>query len=151
VSEHATLIREPLQCSWSAADAVRAIAGEQLPFALTGAWAGGGAVVGFDPLEVVRPGDLCGGDPFAVFDRLPRVDGADAAPETTVGGGWFGWLGYRLTAAVERVPLTATRPVPMPELHLAYYDNVLRLDPHGRWWFEALATADRRDDLQHCR
>ena len=79
-----------------------------------------------------------------MLDRLPRVDGADAAPSTTVGGGWFGWLGYRLAAAVERVPLTRVRPVPMPELHLAYYDNVLRLDPDGRWWFEALATADRR-------
>jgi para-aminobenzoate synthetase / 4-amino-4-deoxychorismate lyase len=148
VPEHATLIREPLECSWTAAEAVQAIAGERLPFALTGAWAGGGAVVGSDPLEVVRPGELGGGDPFAVLDRLPRVDGADAAPGTAVGGGWFGWLGYRLAAAVERVPLTRVRPVPMPELHLAYYDNVLRLDPDGRWWFEALATARRDVDLQ---
>jgi para-aminobenzoate synthetase / 4-amino-4-deoxychorismate lyase len=148
VTEQATLIREPLQCSWTAAEAVQAIAGERLPFALTGAWAGGGAVVGFDPLEVVRPGDLRGGDPFAVLDRLPRVDGDEAAPGTAVGGGWFGWLGYRLAAAVERIPLSPVRPVPMPELHLAYYDNVLRLDPDGRWWFEALATAGRRADLQ---
>jgi para-aminobenzoate synthetase / 4-amino-4-deoxychorismate lyase len=148
VTEHATLIREPLQCSWTAAEAVQAIAGERLPFALTGAWAGGGAIVGSDPLEVVQPGDLCGGDPFAVLDRLPGVDGADAAPSTAVGGGWFGWLGYRLATAVERVPLTPVRPVPMPELHLAYYDNVLRLDPDGRWWFEALVTADRRDHLE---
>jgi para-aminobenzoate synthetase / 4-amino-4-deoxychorismate lyase len=148
VPEHATLIREPLQCSWTAAEAVQAIAGERLPFALTGAWAGGGAVVGSDPLEVVRPGDLRGGDPFAVLDRLPRVDGAETAPGTAVGGGWFGWLGYRLAAAVERVPLTPVRPVPMPELQLAYYDNVLRLDPDGRWWFEALATVGRGADLQ---
>jgi para-aminobenzoate synthetase/4-amino-4-deoxychorismate lyase len=148
VSEHATLIREPLPCSWTAAEAVQGIAGERLPFALTGAWAGGGAVVGCDPLEVVQPRDLRGSDPFAVLDRLPRVLGAESAPSTTVGGGWFGWLGYRLATAVERVPLTRTRPVPMPELHLAYYDNVLRLDPEGRWWFEALATADRRDQLE---
>jgi para-aminobenzoate synthetase/4-amino-4-deoxychorismate lyase len=148
VFEHATLIREPLLCSWTAAEAIQAIAGERLPFALTGAWAGGGAVLGSDPLEVVEPGDLGGGDPFAVLDRLPRVDGADAAPSTAIGGGWFGWLGYRLAATVERVPLTRVRPVPMPELHLAYYDNVLRLDPAGRWWFEALATADRRSALE---
>jgi para-aminobenzoate synthetase / 4-amino-4-deoxychorismate lyase len=148
VSEEATLIREPLPGCWTAAEAVQAIAGERLPFALTGAWAGGGAVVGSDPLEVVEPGDLRGGDPFAVLDRLPMVDGADAAPSTTVGGGWFGWLGYRLAATVERVPLARVRPVPMPELHLAYYDNVLRLDPEGRWWFEALATADRRAHLE---
>jgi para-aminobenzoate synthetase/4-amino-4-deoxychorismate lyase len=148
VSEHATLIREPLQCSWTAAEAVRAIAAERLPFALTGAWAGGGAIIGSEPLSVVRRADLPGSDPFAVLDRLPRVAGAEAAPATAVGGGWFGWLGYRLAAAVERVPLTPLRPVPMPELHFAYYDNVLRLDPDGRWWFEALATADRRDDLR---
>jgi para-aminobenzoate synthetase / 4-amino-4-deoxychorismate lyase len=148
VSEQATLIREPLACSWTAAEAVQAIAGEWLPFALTGAWAGGGAIVGSDPLEVVEPWDLRGGDPFAVLDRLPRVDGADAAPSTTVGGGWFGWLGYRLAVEVERVPLARVRPVAMPELHLAYYDNVLRLDPEGRWWFEALATADRRVFLE---
>jgi para-aminobenzoate synthetase / 4-amino-4-deoxychorismate lyase len=147
VTEHATLIREPLQCSWTAAEAAQAIAGERLPFALTGAWAGGGAIVGSDPLEVVQPDDLHGGDPFAVLDRLPSVDGVDTAPTTAVGGGWFGWLGYRLATAVERVPLTSVRPVPMPALHLAYYDNVLRLDPDGRWWFEALATADRSDDL----
>jgi para-aminobenzoate synthetase/4-amino-4-deoxychorismate lyase len=147
VSEHATLIREPLQCSWTAGQAVQEIAGERLPFALTGAWAGGGAIIGSDPLEVVGPGDLRGGDPFAVLDRLPAVDGAGGAPSTTVGGGWFGWLGYRLAAAVERVPLAPLRPVPMPELHLAYYDNVLRLDSDGRWWFEALATADRRRQL----
>ena len=150
VSEHARLIREPLPCSWTAVEAVRAFAGERLPFALTGAWAGGGAIVGSEPLEVVRRRDLRGGDPFAVLDRLPQVEGSEAAPATTVGGGWFGWLGYRLAAAVERVPLTPVRPVPMPELHLAYYDNVLRLDPDGRWWFEALATADRRDHL-HAR
>jgi para-aminobenzoate synthetase / 4-amino-4-deoxychorismate lyase len=148
VPEQATLIREPLQCSWTAAEAVRAIAGERLPFALSGAWAGGGAVVGSDPLQVVQPPDVRGGDPFAVLDRLPRVHGAAAAPSTTVGGGWFGWLGYRLAAAVERVPLMPVRPVPMPELHLAYYDNVLRLDPDGQWWFEALATADRHEALQ---
>ncbi len=86
-----------------------------------------------------------------MLDRLPRVDGADTAPAAAVGGGWFGWLGYRLAAAVERVPLTSERPVPMPELHLAYYDNVLRLDPGGCWWFEALATSDRRADLEQRR
>jgi anthranilate/para-aminobenzoate synthase component I len=146
--EHATLIREPLRSDWIAADAIHAVAGERLPFALTGAWAGGGAIVSSEPLTVVGPAEVGDGDPFAVLDRLPSVTGADAAPSTAVGGGWFGWLGYRLAAAVERVPLTSVRPVPMPELHLAYYDHVLRLDPDGRWWFEALATDDRRAELR---
>src|ERR1700727_799083 len=99
VTEHATLIREPLQCAWTAAEAVQAIAGERLPVALTGAGAGGGAILGSDPLEVVQPGDLRGGDPFAVLDRLPQVDGAAAASSSAVGGGWVGWLRHRLGAA----------------------------------------------------
>jgi len=142
------LIREPLECDWMAADAIHAVAGERLPFALTGAWAGGGAVVSSEPLAVVGPGEVAGGDPFAVLDRLPRVSGVEQAPSTAVGGGWFGWLGYRLAAAVERVPLTTVRPVAMPELHLAYYDHVLRLDPDGRWWFEALVSDGRRRELE---
>ena len=86
-------------------------------------------------------------DPFAVLDRLPAVAGGDAVPDGAVGGGWFGWLGYRLGARVERVPPGPPRPVPMPEFHLAYYDHVLRRDADGRWWFEALATEERRAEL----
>src|SRR6202020_1388108 len=49
-----------------------------------------------------------------------------------VGGGWFGWLGYRLAARIERLRAGPPRPVALPEFHLAYYDNVLRLDHAGR-------------------
>ena len=35
----------------------------------------------------------------------------------------------------------------MPEFHLAYYDHVLRRDADGQWWFEALATEERRAAL----
>ena len=149
VSPHATLIREPLPCRWTAADAVQAISGERLPFALTGAWAGGGAIMGFDPLRLAGPaqhGDAT--DPFAVLDQLPVVEHDAAIPATAVGGGWFGWLGYRLAAAVELVPLSPLRPVPMPERWFAYHDNVLRLDPDGRWFFEALVTDERRAELR---
>jgi para-aminobenzoate synthetase / 4-amino-4-deoxychorismate lyase len=122
-----------------------ALADEPMPFALTGNWAGGGAIVGSDPLRVA--GD--GADPFNVLDDLPAVTAPDgAAPRpTAVGGGWFGWLGYRLAARVEQVPLVQERPVALPEYHLAYYDNVLRRDPDGRWWFEALVTDGRRAAL----
>jgi len=143
-----TLIREPLDCAWAPAQTLRALAGEQFPFALSGAWAGGGAIVGSEPLAVVTDADRGIADPFAVLDRLPDVDGADQAGADAVGGGWFGWLGYRLSTSVEAVPLAGARPVAMPELHFAYYDNVLRLDPAGRWWFEALAADDRRGELQ---
>ena len=100
-----------------------------------------------------------GDDPFAVLDELPTVAGGcghgpglvPRAPESraalAVGGGWFGWLGYRLAARVEQIPAGPPRPVAMPEFHLAYYDNILRQDPTGRWWFEALLTDARAADL----
>lgn len=128
-------------------DVLAAISDQPLPFALAGSWAGGGAIVGSTPIVVADDRD----DPFGVFDELPvmRADSADHAG--AVGGGWFGWLGYRLAARVERVPPGPPRPVSMPEFHLAYYDNVLRQDPSGDWWFEALASEARTADLHRRR
>jgi para-aminobenzoate synthetase/4-amino-4-deoxychorismate lyase len=141
----ARLVRVPLASSLSPAQVLAALAQrEPLPFALSGEWAGGGAIVGADPLRVAADTE----DPFAVLDALPPLDAETPAPAGAVGGGWFGWLGYRLAARVERIPLTAHRPVTLPEFHLAYYDNVLRRTADGRWWFEALVTPARRDALE---
>ncbi|MGZ4178935.1 MAG: bifunctional anthranilate synthase component I family protein/class IV aminotransferase, partial [Solirubrobacteraceae bacterium] len=79
----------PVACRLEPAQVLQALARrEPLPFALTGAWAGGGAIVSADPLRVAGDTE----DPFALLDALPRLGGA--APGA-VGGGWFGWLGYR--------------------------------------------------------
>jgi para-aminobenzoate synthetase/4-amino-4-deoxychorismate lyase len=144
------LLRVPLPCRLSPSQVLSALGDEPLPFALVGSWAGGGAIVGADPIRVAGDAE----DPFAVLDQQPPLaaDGDDEpAPDGAVGGGWFGWLGYRLAARVERVPLAAYRPVALPDFHLAYYDHVLRLDPGGRWWFEALAADGRRDALDERR
>ena len=143
VSPAATFIREPLPVTLSAAAALARLRAERLPFALSGRWAGGGAIFGCDPLAVAS----ADADPFALLDELPAIDGDLPRAPGAVGGGWFGWLGYRLGARVERVPEGPARPVPMPEFHLAYYDHVLRRDDDGRWWFEALATEQRRGAL----
>jgi para-aminobenzoate synthetase / 4-amino-4-deoxychorismate lyase len=37
--------------------------------------------------------------------------------------------------------------VPVAGASLAFYDHVLRLDARGQWWFEALWTDDRADEL----
>jgi para-aminobenzoate synthetase / 4-amino-4-deoxychorismate lyase len=134
----ARLEREPLECSRSPAQVLRALSAEPWPFALTGSWAGGGAIVGSDPLVLAEPT----ADPFATLDALPAVLTPRRHP-LVVGGGWFGWLGYRLGRRIETLPPGPPRPVPLPEHHLAYYDNVLRLDPHGRWWFESLVSPGR--------
>jgi para-aminobenzoate synthetase / 4-amino-4-deoxychorismate lyase len=123
----------PLSCSLTPQDALRAINDQPWPFALTGDWAGGGAIIGSSPLVVADPG----ADPFALLDALPHV-GEHTHSGPAVGGGWFGWLGYRLGRRVEELPGGPPRPVALPEFHLAYYDHVMRLDRFGQWWFEAL-------------
>jgi para-aminobenzoate synthetase/4-amino-4-deoxychorismate lyase len=137
----ARALRIPLAGSLSAAEAGLLVRGDDRPFALTGDWAAGAALVGSEPVTVARPED----DPFAVLDRQPQTgDDGDAV----VGGGWFGFLGYALGARVERVPTGPRRPAPLPEFSLAFYDHLLRLDGSGQWWFEALWTAERSGELR---
>ena len=137
--ETAIFERETLDCSLTPGEMLQVVKSDPWPFALVGSWAGGGAILGSVPLLVADPD----ADPFAVLDALPTLthppDGG-----TPVGGGWFGWLGYRLGRRVERLPEGPNRPVPLPEFHLAYYDHVLRLDADGRWWFETLVSPGRR-------
>src|SRR5437763_187250 len=110
-SASATLTRLPLACELPAADVLRRLAArDPMPFALTGSWAGGGAIVGSDPLRIAEHSE----DPFALLDAVPPVDAAAPGAPDGVGGGWFGWLGYRLAARVERIPLHAHRPVALP-------------------------------------
>jgi len=131
-------VRIALEGAVSAAEASLLLRGDRHPFALTGAWGGGGALVGSDP---VRVGDA-GEDPFALLDEQPLLEGDP--PADVVGGGWFGYLGYGLGARLELVPPPPPRPAPLPPFALALYDHLLRLDAAGRWWFEALWT-DGRD------
>ncbi len=52
ISASAKLKRVPLECRLTPQDVLRALADDPLPFALTGDWAGGGAVLGSTPLTV---------------------------------------------------------------------------------------------------
>ncbi len=122
-------MRIPLDCTLTPERVLLALREEPWPFALTGRWAGGGAIVGSAPRALLAPGD----DPFARLEDLPPARG-----DAEVGGGWFGWLGYGLGGLVESLRPRPPRPSPLPDAHLAYYDNVLRQDAEGRWWFEAL-------------
>jgi para-aminobenzoate synthetase/4-amino-4-deoxychorismate lyase len=166
VPESARLVRIELEGELSAAEGTLLVRGDERPFALAGDWAGGGALVGSEPLVVAAPED----DPFELLDRQPLIedapgggagaeagraeaDGAEADGAEAVGavgGGWFGYLGYNLGARLERVPPPPPRHVPLPDFALAFYDHLLRLDAEGRWWFEALWT-DARERALHAR
>ena len=136
--ERARLVRAPLASRLTPSEALRTLRGDPRPFALVGAWAGGGAILGSEPLEAAE------GDPFEALDRLPPVDDAG---ERGVYGGWFGWLGFGLSGSVERVPPAPPRPIAVQDASLAFYDHVLRLDADGQWWFEALWTDVRAASL----
>jgi hypothetical protein len=144
----ATLLREPLDVAVAPARAALILRGDERPFALLGAWAGGGALLGSQPIRVSAPGD----DLFALLDEVPEVEAAPAGG--AVGGAWVGYLGFEARHRVESGHPPPPRPVPLPDGSLAYYDHLLRRDPSGRWWFEALVTperagaiAQRRDEL----
>ena len=66
-------------------DVLRLLQPDRHPFALTGAWAGGGAVLGSEPVAVRRPPDDLG----EVMGSLPQLSGPGR-----FGGGWISYLGY---------------------------------------------------------
>ncbi len=144
VPERARLVRIPLDGEVSAAEACLLVRGDARPFALVGAWAGGGALVGSEPVAVGKRSE----DPFDLLDRQPELDATPCPSGGAVGGGWFGYLGYGLGARLEPVPPSPPRPVPLPAFALAFYDHLVRLDAGGRWWFEALWSDEREPALQ---
>ncbi|MEA2311274.1 MAG: para-aminobenzoate synthetase / 4-amino-4-deoxychorismate lyase, partial [Solirubrobacteraceae bacterium] len=145
--KRATIHRERLDCSLTALEALPALRGEERPFALLGAWGGGGAILGSRPVRVAAAGE----DPFAALDEQPELDGAAPGGPDFVGGGWFGFLGFRLGGLTEVLDPPPPAPVALPDAALAYYDHVLRLDRDGTWWFEALVTPEREEALRERR
>jgi para-aminobenzoate synthetase/4-amino-4-deoxychorismate lyase len=143
----ARFVRIPLVSALTPVEALRTARDDRHVFGLVGNWAGGGAVIGSDPLATCSPTD----DPFSVLDVLPSVVGVRSVG---VGGGWVGYVGYQAGSLVERLPPTPGRPVPLPMASLSYYDHVVRYEHRSRqWWFEALWTpehAGRLEERQAC-
>jgi para-aminobenzoate synthetase/4-amino-4-deoxychorismate lyase len=165
-----TLVTVPLRWTLAPERAALLVRQDTRPFALIGRWAGGGALIGSEPIRVASRDE----DPFAVLDDQPtvtgsrsvdggasalpdwrRVDGgASALPESqphpgtdAVGGGWFGYLGYELGRRLEPVGASPPDAGSLPAFELAFYDHLLRLDCEGRWWFEALWSQPRASVL----
>ncbi|MGO8956316.1 MAG: chorismate-binding protein [Streptosporangiaceae bacterium] len=118
------------------------------PVALTGSWAGGGAVLSSAPARVVtgrvqraaasrRPTGLA---PLADVLTVPaQVNGATAR----FGGGWIGYLGYGFARRLHALPPAPGGPRRLPDWWFGRYDQVLVQDPDtGNWAFEALLQPD---------
>ena len=147
-------VRLPLDSVLSPEQAVLSLRGDSRPFALVGDWFSGVCVLGSEPVCVAGPDE----DPFSVLERMPQLatdltgdltrttgglpSGASGSPMPLVGGGWVGWLGYRLGALIQRLPLPPPAPVPMPPFSLAFDDHAVVFDGE-RWWFEALWSEAR--------
>ncbi len=138
------VVRVALEVDATPEQALLALRDDRRPFALVGDWAGGGALVGSEPLRVVTGAHAA----LAVLGE-PRAAGRHEGGPIVVGGGWFGWLGFAVGEAIERLTPGPPRPHPLPAASLAYYDHLLHRDCEGRWWFEALPTPDRREALEH--
>jgi para-aminobenzoate synthetase / 4-amino-4-deoxychorismate lyase len=138
----ARTVRRRIASDFTPIDALRACRGDSRPFALVGRWAGGGALIGSEPVQVADPGH---DDPFRTIGALPAL----AGPTGFVGGGWFGYLGYGLGRRIEQLPPPPPRPEPIPRFGLALYDHLLHWDEaEDAWWFEALWTDGRGGELE---
>ncbi|MCW3005692.1 MAG: Chorismate binding-like protein [Solirubrobacterales bacterium] len=137
------LVAERLDVRWTVAEAALRLRGDDHPFVLSGAWAGGGALIGSDPVRIADVDE----DPFALLDEQPEVVVDGAMPDGVVGGGWVGMLGFALAHRVERLPPPPPARTSLPAFALAFYDHLLRRDAGGCWWFEALWTPARADAL----
>ena len=131
------LLREPLDADVAPARGRADLRGDDRPFALIGAWAGGGAILGSEPVRVAGPRR---GPAARVLDERARGRRPRPPARAAVGGGWFGFLGFEARHRVERGHPPPPRPVPLDDGALAYFDHVLR---HGRG--RALVVRGARD------
>src|ERR1700689_2748988 len=85
----ARLMRVPLTSTLTPSELLRTARFDRHVFGLVGDWAGGGAVIGSDPLATCGETD----DPFDVIDRVPELDGDPVQPAPDVGSAAVGSAG----------------------------------------------------------
>ena len=144
VPDRARLVRIELDGELSAAEGCLLVRGDERPFGAGGRLGGRRSARGLG----AAGGGRRGRGPIRRCSTASRRWRTPANSSGAVGGGWFGFLGYNLGARLERVPPPPPRHVRLPDFTLAFYDHILRLDRHGRWWFEALWTDERDAELR---
>ena len=134
------LLRRALNWDLRPLDVLRLVRDDPHPVALLGAWAGGGAVIGSEPMLVRSP-------PQDLGDVLDAPYPGTGGP--VFGGGWIGCLGYGLARDLLPQPPAPGGPRRLPIWWFGYYDHVLRWDEtSARWYFEALWTPGRAAGLE---
>jgi para-aminobenzoate synthetase / 4-amino-4-deoxychorismate lyase len=134
------LLRRALNWDLRPLDVLRLVRDDPHPVALLGAWAGGGAVIGSEPMLVRSP-------PQDLGDVLDAPYPGTGGP--VLGGGWIGYLGYGLARDLLPQPPAPGGPRRLPIWWFGYYDHVLRWDEtFPGWYFEALWTPGRAAELE---
>jgi para-aminobenzoate synthetase / 4-amino-4-deoxychorismate lyase len=151
------LVRLPLGWDLAAVEALLMMRDDAHPVALVGNWADGCDVVASEPLLVREPPDRLDDvldSPWPRDDRTGHglPDGPENGPvlprggaRPGFGGGWIGFLGFG--AALHPWQLAGQRR--LPAWWFGLYDHVVvREQATGRWFFEALWTAERDEALE---
>jgi para-aminobenzoate synthetase/4-amino-4-deoxychorismate lyase len=134
------LLRRALNWDLRPLDVLQLVRDDPHPVALLGAWAGGGAVIGSEPVLARSP-------PQDLGDVLDAPYPGTGSP--AFGGGWIGCLGYGLARDLLPQPPAPGGPRRLPIWWFGYYDHVLRWDKtSARWYFEALWTPGRAAELE---
>jgi len=155
------VVRRPLGWDLAPLEVLRLVRPDAHPVALLGTWADGTDVISSEPVLVRCP-------PCSLGEVLDSpgpagVPGAGGCPGHTqelgarlaepaspaFGGGWIGYLGFGHCGEVLPAPPAPGRPRQLPAWWFGYYDHVLCRDRStGKWFFEALWTAEREEALE---
>jgi para-aminobenzoate synthetase/4-amino-4-deoxychorismate lyase len=136
----AELVTVPVKLALDVAEVARRLRNRPMLVALSGVWSGGSDVLATDPSMVETPDTA--DSAFEVTDCLPSVDGRESASAKSIGGGWFGYLGYGLANSTRRNPSRWPDRRLLRPAHWAYYDCLLRRDAGSQtWYFEALVSS----------
>src|SRR5215469_14910319 len=156
-----SVVRRPLGWDLAPVEVLRLVRPDAHPVALLGTWADGTDVISSEPVLVRCP-------PCSLGEVLDSpgpagVPGAGGRPGHArglgaglaepalpgFGGGWIGYLGFGHCGEVLPVPPAPGGPRQLPAWWFGYYDHVLCRDRStGRWFFEALWTAEREEALE---